>query len=96
MPGVAELLEVVRERGLGDVEERDELVDADLAGVLAQHVDELKPDRVAERLGHGGHAHRVLALDVGIDDGLAAGLAGGALGLGGELEIDGHRSTNTY
>ena len=50
--------------------------DADLAGVLAQDVDELQPDRVAERLGDLGHPDRVLALDVGIDDRLAARLAG--------------------
>ena len=56
--GLAQLLEVVRERGLGDVEQRDELAHADLAGVLAQHVDELEPDRVAERLGDVGHPRR--------------------------------------
>ena len=60
---------------LGDVEQRDELADADLARVLAQHVDELQPDRVAERLGDLGHALGLLALDVGVDDRLAARLA---------------------
>ena len=34
----------------------------------------------------------LLALDVGIDDRLAARLAGGALLLGRELQIDGHLS----
>ena len=51
MPGLAQHLEVVRDGGLGEVEQRDQLAHADLAGVLAQHVDELQPDRVAERLG---------------------------------------------
>src|SRR4051794_16805165 len=32
-----------------------------LAGVLAQHVDELPPDRVANRLGHARHPKRLLA-----------------------------------
>jgi protein-tyrosine-phosphatase len=41
--GVAQLLEVVAERRLGDIEQWDELVDADFAGVLAQNVDELQP-----------------------------------------------------
>ena len=35
---------MVRDGGLGEVEQRDELADADLAGVLAQHVDELQPE----------------------------------------------------
>ena len=70
---------MVRERGLGDVEQRHELAHADLAGVLAQHVDELQADRVAERLGDFGHAHRLLALHIGVDDRLAAPLPGGAL-----------------
>ena len=74
---------------------RDQLAHADLAGVLAQDVDELQPDRVAERLGDLGHALGLLALDVGVDDRLAARLAGGALGLGHELQIDGHLFTNT-
>jgi hypothetical protein len=90
--GVAQLLEVVAERRLGHLEEGDQLVDADLAGVLAQDVDELQADRVADRLGDLGHAQRLLALDVGIDDRLAARLGSvRALGLRGELQIDGHR-----
>ena len=36
---------------LRKVEERHQLADADLAGVLSKHVDELQPDRIAERLG---------------------------------------------
>ena len=95
-PGVAELLEVVRQRGLGDVEQRHELADADLAGVLAQDVDELEPNRVAERLGDLGHPDRLLALDVGIDDRLAARLTRGALDLRCQLQIDSHLSTDTY
>jgi hypothetical protein len=38
----------VRDRGLGEVEQRHELAHADLAGVLAEHVDELQADRVTE------------------------------------------------
>ena len=49
-------------------------------------------DRVAERLGDLGHALGLGALDVGVDDRLAARLAGGALRLGGKLQIDRHRS----
>ena len=90
MPASRSFLRWWRERGLGDVEERHQLADADLAGVLAQHVDELQPDRVAERLGDLGHALGLLALDVGVDDRLAARLAGRALGLRRELQIDGH------
>ena len=92
-PGVAQLLQVVGERGLGDVEQRHQLADADLAGVLAQHVHQLQADRVAERLRHVGHPQRVLTRHVGVNDWLAAALAGGALVLGGQLQIDGHRST---
>ena len=94
MPASRSFLRWWRERGLRDVEQRHELADADLAGVLAQHVDELQPDRVAERLGDGGHAHRLVALDVGIDDGLAARLARRALRLRGELQIDSHLFTS--
>src|SRR4051794_7048040 len=92
--GLAQLLEVVRERGLGDVEQRHELAHADLAGVLAQHVHELEADRVAERLGDLGDADRVLALDVRIDHRLATGLARRALGLGCQREIDSHLFTS--
>ena len=52
-------------------------------------VDELEAHRVAERLGDDRHANRVLALDVGVDDGLAARLAGGPLLLRRQLQIDG-------
>jgi hypothetical protein len=38
----------------------------------------------------------LLALDVGIDDRLTAGLPGGALLLGRERKIDGHLYTYTY
>ena len=75
MPASRSFLRWWRERGLGDVEQRHQLAHADLAGVLAQHVDELEPDRVAERLGDLGHPDRVVALDVGVDDRLAARLA---------------------
>jgi len=61
--------------------------------VLAEDIDELHPDRIAERLCHLGHPLGLGALDVGVDHRLAAGLAGGALGLRGELQIDSHQST---
>jgi len=92
-PGVAELLQVVGERGLGDVEQRDELAHADLACVFAKHVDELQADRVPQGLCDLGHAHSVIALDVRVDDRLAAAHAGRALDLRGELHIDRHRYT---
>ena len=79
---------MVRDGRLGEVEQWDELADADLAGVLAEHVDELQPDRVTQRLGDRGHPLRLVALDVGVDDGLAAALPGGALLLRGQLQID--------
>src|ERR1039458_3001459 len=89
-PGVAELLQVVGERGLGDVEQRHELAHADLAGVLAQHVHQLQPDRVTESLGDLSHPQRTLARHIRVDDGLATALAGRSLLLGGQLQIDGH------
>ena len=94
MPASRSFLRWCESVGWEIVEQRHQLADADLAGVLAQHVDELQADRVAERLGDLGHADRLLALDVGIDDRLAARLAGRALGLRRQLQIDGHRSTS--
>ena len=47
-----------------------------------EHVDELEADRVAERLGHRGHPHGVLAFDVGVDDRFAARSPAGRLVLG--------------
>ena len=81
--------------GLADVEQRRQLAHANLAGVLAQHVDQLQADRVAQGLGHAGHPLGLDPVGVGVDDGLAAGLAGRALLLRAELEIDRHRSTFT-
>src|ERR1035437_2760306 len=78
---------------LRDIEERYQLADADHAGVLAQHVDELQADRVTERLGDLGHPKCVISRDIGIDDGLAAALAGCSLLLWHQLHIDQHRST---
>ena len=78
--------------GWAIVEQRHELAHADLARVLAQHVYQLQADRIAERLGDLGHARRLGALDVGVHDRLAASLAGRALLLRGELQIDGHQS----
>ena len=94
--GVAQLLEVVAQRGLGDVEERHELADADRAGVLAQHVHELQPDRVPEGFGDVGQTGGLFAVDVGVDDGLAARRAGGPLGLRLELQIDVHRNSKLH
>ena len=65
----------------------DELADADLAGVLAQDVDELQAHRVAHRLGDFGHPQRSCGVDVGIDDGFATWLSGGSLLLRSELQI---------
>jgi hypothetical protein len=38
-PGLAQNLEVVRHRRLGEVEQRHQLAHAHLAGVLSQHID---------------------------------------------------------
>ncbi len=61
--------------------------------MLAQDVDELEAYRVAERLGDASELLGLLALDVGVDDGFAAALAGGALLLGREFQIDAHQYT---
>ncbi len=74
---------MVGERGLRDVEQRHQLADADLSGVLAQHVHELQADRVTECLCDLGHAQRVVALHVGVDHGLATALPGRSLLLRG-------------
>ena len=79
--------------GLGEVEQRDELADAHLAGVLAQNVDQLDADGSRERLGDLCHPDRFIALDIGVHDRFAAGLAGGALDLGGQFQIDSHLYT---
>src|SRR5918999_4221021 len=86
-------LEVVRDRRLRQFEERYELADADLAGVLPEHVDELEANRVAERLGDRRHPLRLVSFDVGVDDRLTARLAWGALLLRGEPQIDRHQYT---
>jgi hypothetical protein len=61
--------------------------------VLAQDVDELDADWVAERLRDPRHALRLSSLHVRIDDRRAAGLARGPLLLRRQLEIDSHLST---
>ena len=76
---------LLRALWLGEVEEGNQLADADLAGVLAEDVHQLHADRIAERLGHNANALGLLALDVRIDDGLATGLARRALLLRCEL-----------
>ena len=83
--GLAQHLEVMGDCGLGEVEERDQVADAHLPGVLAQHVNELQPDRVAEGLGDRGQADRLLALHPGVDGRLAPRFAGGALDLRSQL-----------
>ena len=93
MPALREHLQVVRDGGLGELEERDQLAHAHLARVPAEHVHELHPDRVAERLRHSRHPLGLRPLDIGIDDRLAAWLAHGPLLLGRELQIDGHLFT---
>jgi hypothetical protein len=82
---------VVRHGRLGEVEEGDQLADADLPGVLAEHVHELQANRVGEGLRDRGHSLGLVALDVRVDDRLAAALALRALllRLQGEV-IDGH------
>jgi arsenate reductase (thioredoxin) len=82
------------DRRLREVEERHELAHADLAGVLSQYVDELHADGIAERLGDDGHPLGVRPLDVGVDDGLATGLACRALLLRRQFQIDGHLFMN--
>src|SRR4029079_4896797 len=80
----------MRDGRLGEVEKRDQLTDADLAGVLAKHIDELHPHRIAERLRDDAHPLRLGALDVGVNTRLATRLAVGALGFRSKLQIDGH------
>jgi hypothetical protein len=67
---------VVGDGGLGEVEEGDQLADADFAGVFAEDVDQLEADGVAQGLGYCRHPLGLESVDIGIDDGLAAGLAG--------------------
>ena len=74
---------MVGERGLRYLEQRHELADADLAGVLSQYVHELQPDRIAESLRDLGQTQRLLTLNVGVDDGLAAPRPAGSLLLRG-------------
>jgi hypothetical protein len=81
---------------LGEVEQRHQLAHAYLAGVLSQHVDELHPNRIAERLRDRCHPHRSRSLDVGIHDRVAAPLTGGSFLLWRKLEIDDHSSTYIY
>src|ERR1019366_10003506 len=66
--------------------------DANLAGVLAQHIDELQANRIAERLSDLRDPLRLVALDIGVDDGFAARLPSRPLGFRRELQIDVHQS----
>src|SRR4051794_19128158 len=91
--GLAQDLEVMRDGGLREIEEWDELADADLAGVLAENVDELHADRISERLRHRRHPLGLGALDVRVDNRLATGLADRTLLLRRELQIERHLYT---
>jgi len=64
--------------------------------VLAQDVDQLQADGVTEGLGDLRHPQRLVTLDVGVDNGLATGLAGRTLSLWLELQIDVHQFTYIY
>ena len=81
----------MRDRRLTDVEQRGELAHADLAGVLAQYVDQLEADGVAEGFGDLGDALGLCTLDIRVDDRLAARATGRALALRSEFEIDAHQ-----
>jgi hypothetical protein len=72
----------MRDRRLREIEQGNELTDADLAGVLAQDVDELDAHRVTERLRDLRHPLSLLALDVRVDNRLAAAFARRPLLLG--------------
>jgi hypothetical protein len=63
--------------------------------MVAEHVDQLEADRIAERLCDLGHPHRLFALEVRKHDGLATALARRALGLWSEFEIDSDLYTDT-
>jgi arsenate reductase (thioredoxin) len=92
--GLAQDLEVMRHRRLREFEEGDQLAHADLAGVLLEHVDELQARRVAQGLGDVGDSDRLCAVNVGVDDRLTAWIAGGALALRGQLQVDSHPYTD--
>jgi hypothetical protein len=72
---------VVAQRGLGDVKEGMSS-QTDLAGVLAEYVDEPRAGGVAESLPRLGHPQRLLGLDVEVDDWLAHGAPFGRFVLG--------------
>jgi len=72
----------MRERRLGDLEQRLQLADADLAGVEAQDVEELQADGIAERLGDLSQTSGSLGRDLRKDKRLTTRLAGRALVLG--------------
>ena len=86
---------MVRERGLRDIEQRHQLAHADLPGVLAKHVHQLKANGIAESLRHLGHADRLRALHIGVEHRIAARVPSGSLRLRRELQIDAHLSTYT-
>ena len=88
---------MVRDRRLADVEQRGQLAHAHLACVLAEYVDQLEADGVAERFGDLGDALGLRALHVRVDDRVAARPSGRALALGGEFQIDAHQLiSNSY
>ena len=73
---------------LGEIEQRHELAYADLASMLAQDVNQLYADGVSECFGDLGDAARLVALDVGVNQGLAAALTGWPLDLRGQFQFD--------
>jgi hypothetical protein len=53
-PGVDELCEVMGQRGLRDLEQRQQLALADGHLAAAQHVEDIHAQRLGQRLSHGG------------------------------------------
>ncbi len=79
---VDELGDVVGQQGLLDVEQRPQLALADRLAVPAQHVEDVHPHRLGERLRDGGDA---LGIEGGVQSGRrgATCLGTGSGGFGG-------------
>ncbi len=89
------------DRRLGEAKKRHQFADADLPGVPSKDVDELHPNRVAQRFRNAGHPFGLLPLDVGVGDGVAADLALGTLLLrcelqGMRIDVDQYTSIDIY
>ena len=84
-PSLAELLEMMRQRRLRDVKQRHQLSHAHLAGMLAEDIDELQPDRITKRLGDLGQPGRLLAIDVRVEHRLTTRITLGSLDLRSQL-----------